>query len=850
MRTSELWTSRSQVVGKTHWSVVTMWLSAVVLVATPVSAQSTPTTMIDPVSETRDIIDLIGELEGERDPKCYATAGRLEDFMYGTPLSTEARFVKNDLQTRLASEVWRRASAIAVEAGQTEIDLATLRAGLDGLPVVTKELAGGWSVTAADGAKIRITDRDMGQYSSVAFGLRAILAARQEALLDTRELPLAMGDEATARLKDVLDAYALGTLQRADTMARQADRLEIDRATLEAAWGAVVASPGPVVETMAATSNVSSTPDFAVLRAIIDQKLAAYSEYNHLTMPVFMRNLQVYFARFRWPRDAEEGEAFRSVFSATAVSFTSDLYLRAEKYALTGGRRSIGLADVHRAVQDFLPHEVNSFEDVIYFPGLDRDRRVIVEAYDLDAYRDSGIHWLHLSLALDDPEFPATLELDPFAAELVVEAGAQFGDLALRLAGEAAEAADASTLAVVHLGTAINEIQGRIDAEAASVANPSTADGFSSAPEARFAMDSTFFTDVTRASGIEFEHRSADWLSRSIRSHTAPRNGVAQLAIPPAFGGGGVAARDLDADGDTDLLLLGGRGNTLWLNDGSGRFHDTTRAAGLEWTREVDGFPGEPRQPIVTDFDNDGLPDILITYVDDPIRLYRNLGGARFADVTKTSGLGGDGAVAGPATALDFDGDGLIDVYVGMFGDYPRGVLPTLSRHDENALPNRLFKNRGGLRFEDVTAGSGVANTGWTQAVGHTDLDGDGRQDLIVGNDFGVNAYYLNRGDGTFEDVAAELGTDKPSYTMNIGISDLNRDGFPDLYISNIVTFDKDQSYVLPGADTRMQFNPDTMGTMRVVEANDLFISIVKEDRLLSYCLLYTSDAADDQWRV
>ncbi len=67
---------------------------------------------------------------------------------------------------------------------------------------------------------------------------------------------------------------------------------------------------------------------------------------------------------------------------------------------------------------------------------------------------------------------------------------------------------------------------------------------------------------------------------------------------------------------------------------------------------------------------------------------------------------------------------------------------------------------------------------------------------------------------------------------MNVGISDLNRDGFPDLYISNIVTFDKDQSYVLPGADTTMRFDPDTMGTMRVVEANDLFVSVVKDGRL------------------
>jgi len=107
----------------------------------------------------------------------------------------------------------------------------------------------------------------------------------------------------------------------------------------------------------------------------------------------------------------------------------------------------------------------------------------------------------------------------------------------------------------------------------------------------------------------------------------------------------------------------------------------------------------------------------------------------------------------------------------------------------------------------------------------HTDLDGDGRQDIIVGNDFGVNAYYRNLGNGKFEEIAAEIGTDKPSYTMNISVADLNDDQLPDLYISNIVTMNKDEKYVLPGKTTPMKFDPTKLAHMRVVEANDLFIS-------------------------
>ena len=277
-------------------------------------------------------------------------------------------------------------------------------------------------------------------------------------------------------------------------------------------------------------------------------------------------------------------------------------------------------------------------------------------------------------------------------------------------------------------------------------------------------------------------------------------------------------------------------GNKLFLNNGKSGFTDITLQAGLDW-RRADGTAGEPRQPIIADFDNDGLQDIFITYVDDDHRLYRNLGNNRFEDITRQSGLGGKGLVGGPAVVFDYDNDGLLDIYIAYFGDYIHGVLPTLARYNVNGLSNKLFHNKGDLQFEDVTQGSGVDNTGWGQAASHTDLDNDGWQDLIVGNDFGVNAYYRNKGDGTFEDISKSIGTSKPSYTMNVGISDLNNDQFPDIYISNIVMMNKDETYVSPDKNTPMKFNPDKLANMRVIEANDLFISHVDHGKLKRYYL-------------
>ena len=287
-----------------------------------------------------------------------------------------------------------------------------------------------------------------------------------------------------------------------------------------------------------------------------------------------------------------------------------------------------------------------------------------------------------------------------------------------------------------------------------------------------------------------------------------------------------MAAEDIDKDGWVDVLLLGGRGNQLLKNDKGQGFIDITKAAGLDWKRS-DGHYGEARQPIIADFDNDGRQDIFISYANDLHRIYRNKGDGTFEDMTDKATLGGAGLVGGPCTALDYNNDGLLDLYIGYFGNYLKGELPTLKRHNTNASPNRLFKNTGNFTFQDVSEDSGLKNQGWTQAIGHSDINRDGWQDLIVGNDFGINAYYINNQDGTFTDQSLKYGTDKPSYTMNVGIGDLNKDLRPDFYISNIVVMEKDDKYVMPNEDTPAHFDPSSLSTMRVVEANDLFMSSI-----------------------
>ncbi len=796
---------------------------------------------------TVNIIGEIGKLENNRDPKCHATATRLENFMYGTRLEAGTRFEKVKLQKKLLLHLWETVTRSANQPGNKTPQPELLRRIMKEVLPYSRKPNG--DIVLTNNKELVLEKRDMDHYASVAYALRSILALQQDMLFRPGIQLVNLEPESIAILKEFTDIVTLATLQVGDRKARMADKYSLSPDMFRDAWENVLGATAtkkfrseefwssPAKKSLPAADKARER--FATLNKIIQQKVKSYEAYNNISMKVFLRNLQVYFARHRWPADAEEGSRFRNLFTESMVQFAFHGLNMAGQTAGKRGGLFIREQDVDRMWQSYVPFDVNEYEDVIFFPNLEASPedsgRLTIEAYDFDAFRDSGIHWRYLQFALQDHGAKLSIEPDPFAAELLVEGIAQFGVLVLRVAGMKAKKAGDKRLKVSHLQASLEDIQRRITlhakAKPASKAKTSLA---SSGGVTRRPGDKTYFSDVTAHSGIRFSHRSSDWLSRLLRSYLKKSESLGTLDVPPAFGGSGTAAGDVNNDGITDVLLLSGAGNALYLGDGKGKFRDVTRQAGIRFKRP-DGQFGEPRQPIIADLDNDGHQDILVTYANDNHKLYKNLGNGTFKDVSQSAGLGGAGLTGGPAVVFDYDNDGLLDVYIAYFGNYLKGDLPSLSRENLNGLPNKLFRNTGGLHFQDVTAKSGVGNTGWGQALAHTDLDRDGRQDIIVGNDFGINVYYRNRGDGTFENIAPQLGTDKPSFTMNVGITDLNRDGFPDIYISNIVTMVKDEKYVLPSAETKMRFDPARLARMRVVEANDLFLSHAGTGKLQKY---------------
>src|SRR6266540_1646648 len=193
-----------------------MWRAGVLFVAFSLATLSA-------TAQVPTIVKEIGDLENVRDPKCYATAGRLEDFIYGTPLATGARFEKIALQKQLIRDLWVKATAAATEAGQTRIDVERLRPILQAAVPYVQTKEGNWIVRDTT----TITARDKRQYGSVAYALRAILSVQQDALVDgTKLLPL--DDAAVELFKESIDLITLAALQAADRQTRTANRDHIE----------------------------------------------------------------------------------------------------------------------------------------------------------------------------------------------------------------------------------------------------------------------------------------------------------------------------------------------------------------------------------------------------------------------------------------------------------------------------------------------------------------------------------------------------------------------------------------------------------------------------------------------
>jgi hypothetical protein len=293
--------------------------------------------------------------------------------------------------------------------------------------------------------------------------------------------------------------------------------------------------------------------------------------------------------------------------------------------------------------------------------------------------------------------------------------------------------------------------------------------------------------DVTAQAGIHFQHNSGAYGGKLL----------------PETLGSGCAFLDYDADGWQDILLVNAmdwpghkrQRSTLRLyrNNRNGTFADVTKSAGLDIELYGMGVA-------VSDYNNDGFPDILLTCVGQN-RLFRNTGKGTFVDATQKSGLQGRQAFSTSAIWFDYDRDGLLDLFVcnyvrwsaehdvfcSLDGQHKSYCTPEAYRGDTSWL----FHNRGDGKFEDVTATSGIFDSSSKSlGVAMIDYDHDGWPDLLVANDTQPNKLYRNLGNGKFRDVAVEAGLafsadGKARAGMGVDVGDFENSTKPGIAITN-----------------------------------------------------------------
>lgn len=281
--------------------------------------------------------------------------------------------------------------------------------------------------------------------------------------------------------------------------------------------------------------------------------------------------------------------------------------------------------------------------------------------------------------------------------------------------------------------------------------------------------------------------------------------------------GAGAALLDYDNDGDLDIYLVQGgaleghpasgdasaKGESedtdrLFRNDlGTGgglHFTDVTKTSGIK-------ARGYGMGVATGDFDADGWTDIYVTNFG-PNQLWRNKGDGTFVDVTATAGVAGGARWSSSAAFLDFDADGLLDLFVTNYLDYSLHN-PKLCRAANSVpdycgpqsyppVPDQLYRNLGHGRFAEVSVQAGLAGTsGKGLGVITRDFNRDGHIDVFVANDTMDNFLWYNNGDGSFTEQGLESGVavnmdGEREASMGVSAADFDADGDLDLFMTHL----------------------------------------------------------------
>lgn len=292
-------------------------------------------------------------------------------------------------------------------------------------------------------------------------------------------------------------------------------------------------------------------------------------------------------------------------------------------------------------------------------------------------------------------------------------------------------------------------------------------------------LPSVTFSDATAAffpdSKPEAKEATASMLGGRFRSNEM--NELKRKSIVASLGGSATLF-DLDDDGDLDLFWTTASEQRLYRNDG-GKFKDVTAVSGALAEKVSTATVGA----VAGDYDNDGRTDLFVIR-DGGLTLYHNEGGGKFSDAGSAAGIPSYPYLPGSVAFVDVDHDGDLDVFVAGLADLAKAskveepVFPT----DFSPAPNLLLRNDGNGKFTDITATAKLAEVGNAVAIVPTDFNNRRDIDLLVVGYGKAPVLFSNQRDGTFRNVAGEVGLESFGNWTCVAAGDVNKDGYTDFF--------------------------------------------------------------------